>query len=291
MDLNETTLFVAVAEALSFTKAARALGIPISSVSRKVTALEQRLGVRLIERTPRRLALTEAGALYHERCARLLRELERAEADVRELQSVPRGTLRITAPPEYGEPRLERAILGFLSAHRDMQLDIHLEEQRSDLVRDRYDLAVRIGPLSDSSLIARRLERAARRLVASRAYLAAHGTPASPSDLEHHACLVHHAPMVWRFRHGKQITGVPVRGRLVANSYALLLAAARAGLGVAMVPARMCADDIESGQLSPLFDDQLIGNEIGIYAVYPSSKQPPAKLTRFLEALAAAFPG
>src|SRR5436190_15215496 len=107
MDLNETTLFVAVAEALSFTRAARALGVPISTVSRKVTALEQRLGVRLIERNPRKLALTEAGALYHERCARLLRELERAEADVRELQRTPRGTLRITAPPEYGMPRLE----------------------------------------------------------------------------------------------------------------------------------------------------------------------------------------
>lgn len=291
MDLNETTLFVAVAEALSFTKAARALRVPISTVSRKVTALEERLGVRLLERNPRKLALTEAGALYLERCARLLRELERAETDVRELQHVPRGTLRITAPPEYAAQRLEPAVVGFLTAHGDMQLDVRFEEQRSDLVRDRYDLAIRIGPLTDSTLVARRLDRAARRLVASPAYLAARGTPASCSELEHHACLVHANAPVWRFRRGKQVTSVPVRGRLVTNNYGLLTAAARAGLGIALIPARMCAADVASGQLLPLLDDQVTSHEVGVYAVYPSSKHPPAKLTRFLETLATTFGG
>lgn len=292
LDLNESTIFVSVWRARSFTGAARMLGLPISTLSRKVGALERRLGVRLLERNPRRIALTEAGALYYERCARILAELERAESDVRDLRAVPRGTLRISAPPEFGLRYLESTVTRFLSTYRDMRLEVSFDPLPADLVGERYDLALRVGPLADSTLVARRIAGAARRIVASPLYLNGCSAPATPHDLGEHECLIHRAGQrvtPWRLRVGQKLVAISVRGRLVANSYGLLVAAARAGLGIAMVPARMCADDIADGRLVPLLDQYLPGETTGIYAVYPSSEHPPAKLTRFIETMLAAL--
>ncbi|WP_263866297.1 LysR family transcriptional regulator [Thalassolituus oleivorans] len=188
-DLNEMAIFVHVVEAGSFTGAAKNLGLPKSTVSRKITQLEERLGVRLIQRTTRSLRLTDTGSAYYNHCARILGEIEEANIAVTQMQSTPTGTLRITAPVLFGSTVLSGLIADFMDDHPQVQIDLVLTDQRLDLVQDGIDVAFRVGQLEDSSLIGRHLGDARAILCASPEYVKKHGAPKHPSELQEHTLM------------------------------------------------------------------------------------------------------
>lgn len=221
-DLNETLLFVRVVEQGSFTAAARQLGLPKATVSRKVRELEDRLGARLLNRTTRRLALTEAGTVYFEHSKRIAENLDEAENAVHQLEGSPRGWLRVTAPYALGVTLLGPILVEFRERHPDVRLDIVLSSEILDLVGNEIDVALRVGSLPDSSLTAHRLAVFETQVFASTEYLARHGEPLVPEDLEdHHALVV--APTrrgeahAWRLSNGERDEEFAVRPAFVAN--------------------------------------------------------------------------
>jgi DNA-binding transcriptional LysR family regulator len=226
-DLNDTLLFVRVVEQGSFTAAARLLGLPKATVSRKVRDLEDRLGARLLNRTTRRLSLTEAGTVYFERSKRIAEDLDEAENAVHQLEGSPRGWLRVTAPYALGVTLLGPILPEFRKRYPDVRLDIVLSSEILDLVGGEIDVALRVGSLPDSSLSAHRLTVFETQVVASTGYLARHGEPLVPEDLENHHALVV-APTrrgeahAWRLSNGERDEAFPVRPAFVANDPYLL---------------------------------------------------------------------
>ena len=283
--------FLAVAEQGSCSAAARRLGTTKSTVSKRVRLLEERLGVRLLHRTTRRLALTTLGEIYRDNCRRLVGELADTEAMLSAHARNPRGRLRVTAPMTFGILHLGAFIARFQERYPEVAVDLTLDDRFLDLVGEGYDLAIRIGRLEDSSLMARRLGGATSRCVAAPAYLARHGVPAHPRDLARHNCLRYlytRRPDEWRFtRRGETVT-VRVEGSLAANNGDLLREAARAGLGIARLPSFMIARELEDGTLQSLLPDWG-GEEIGVFAVHPAHRQTNPALRAFLDALLAHF--
>jgi DNA-binding transcriptional LysR family regulator len=239
-DLNAVTAFVKVVEHQSFRAAARALEIPKSTISAKVAALEAELGARLLERTTRSLRLTEAGRAYHQRVAPALEALADAAQVVEELNEGPSGRLRVTTTVEGGQILLGPLVAEYLRRHPAVEVQIHLADRQVDLIEEGFDLALRAGPLPDSTLIARKLSLPGRfRVYASPEYLKVHGEPRRPADLAKHACLVMSAqshPTTWAFQVKKRRVSVEVRARCEANSFLVLRDLAAAGLGIARLP-------------------------------------------------------
>jgi len=289
--LQAIEAFLAVAERGSFSAAARALGTTKSTVSKRVRLLEERLGVRLLHRTTRKLALTGLGEVYRENCRRLLAELADTEAMLLAHARNPRGRLRASAPMTFGVLYLGGFVARFLERYPEVALDLTLDDRYVDLVGDGYDVAIRIGRLEDSSLMARRLGTAASCCVASPVYLERHGLPADPRDLAAHNCLRYlyrRRPDEWRFeREGEAVT-VRIQGTLSANNGDMLREAACAGLGVARLPAFMVVRELEAGRLRVLLPDWS-GEEVGIFAVYPPHRQTSPVLRAFIDALVAHF--
>ena len=227
-DLNETLIFVKVVEQGSFIAAANALGLPKTTVSRKVQELEQRLGARLLNRTTRRLGLTEAGSIYHEHCQRIARGLEEAESAVAQLQSGPRGWLRFTVPYSIGITWIAPLLGDFQAQYPEIQLDMHMGNEKLDLIAGEADLALRIGTLPDSNLVARKLGSLRTQVFASQSYIEQHGEPLHPDDLQHHRTLVmrksHNANnrFIWSLTDGRALRDFPVNPQLVANDPAAL---------------------------------------------------------------------
>jgi len=233
-DLNETLMFVKVVEQGSFTAAAKQLGVPKTTVSRKVSELEERLGAQLLMRTTRRIGLTEAGTVYYEHCRRIARELEEAESAVNQLQGGPRGWLRVTMPVSLGLIALAPLLPEFRSRHPEVRLDLLLSNDRLDLIGNEIDLALRFGALPDSTLVARRLAALRSYVYASPAYLARHGEPMAPEDLEHHHALA--MPMArrngrfcWLLTDGSREEEFAIRPVMVANDPFALKPALLAG--------------------------------------------------------------
>ena len=227
--------FARVAETGSFSAAARALNLSKSLISRQVSALEAELGARLISRTTRSLTLTEAGRGYYEQVARILAQMEEADLSVSQLQATPRGKLRVNAPMSFSLLRLAPVLPDFLALYPEIDVDVAMNDRRVDLMEEGFDLAIRIGRLADSSLVARKLGPMQRIVCASPAYFAERGLPKVPADLRTHACLCYsNADTVdeWRFSEpdGRPIT-VEVKGRVRANNGDLLRLAALRGLG------------------------------------------------------------
>ncbi len=278
--IGQIHLFVRVVEAGGFTAAARELGVPKSTVSRQIARLEDRLGVRLLERTTRALRTTEVGQAFYERCGRIVGDLAEAEAAVTQAQVVPQGTLRVSAPLTFGYLFLGDLVAAFMVAYPDVQVEVHLSDRKVDLIEEGYDLAIRAGTLSDSSMIARRLGSAESVLCASPAYLEAHGTPATPDDLKHHACLLYEyqSPSSWRVG---DVT-VPVSGRLVSNNGDILRAAAVAGLGIVNAPRFIVARELVEGRLVSILQEHLRQNA-GIWAIYPHNRHLSAKVRAFVD--------
>lgn len=242
-DLNDTLIFLKVVEHGSFTAAAKSLKLPKTTVSRKLRDLEARLGARLLNRTTRRLALTEAGTVYFEHCKRIAGQLEEAESAVHQLEGSPRGWLRITAPYTLSETTLTPILLEFRQRYPEVHLEITLSNDRVDLIENGIDVALRVGPLPDSSLVARRLAVYTSQIYASEDYLARYGEPVEPEDLQHHRTLVgsmhrrgqHYC---WSLTDGKRNEEFEVRPVLVANDPFVGLAMLGAGEGL------MLANDV-----------------------------------------------
>lgn len=286
-NLAAMAVFARVVEERSFTQAAGALGRSKSAVSKAVSQLEDRLGARLLNRTTRRLSLTEAGTAYYERAARILAEAAEADSAVSALQDEPRGTLRINAPMSFGQRHLAPAIGAFLERYPELRLDITLNDRIIDLVGEGYDVAVRIAALPDSSLIAAKLAPNRRLVCASPDYLARAGTPRHPQDLRRHNCFGYTYQATgnnWRFVGPEGPVTVRVTGTLSANNGEILKAAMRQGLGLGLVPSFSVTDELKSGELVAVLPDYS-DTETSVYAVYPHSRHLSAKVRAFVDFL------
>ena len=284
-DLNEIVVFANVVSAGSFAAAARSLDIPRSTVSRKVADLEERLGARLLQRTTRKLSLTDVGRAYYRHAERVVAEVEEAELSITRLQDVPRGLLRITAPLNFDH--LGPLVAAFLSLYPEVQIKMICTDRTVDLIQEGCDVAIRAGRLADSALIARRLGTLESFVVASPAFLEAGGAPAIPADLAHFDCLVFGAGTersAWRLSRAGEEIQVSVRVRYMVNDFEMLRAAAVAGLGISIVPAHLAASDLREGRLIRVLQGWS-SRDAPIHAVYPSSRHLSPTLRAFLEHL------
>ncbi|MBS0582090.1 MAG: LysR family transcriptional regulator [Proteobacteria bacterium] len=285
---DELSAFVEVARRHSFVGAARQLDKHVSAVSRAVATLEARLGVRLLQRTTRSVALTEAGRDYFQRGEALLAEFDGAEAAVRDLGASLRGTLRVSAASGSGVIQIAGLVPEFLAAHPHLQLDLQLGNRYVDLIEEGYDLAIRVGALADSRLIARKLAPNRRVLVASPAWLERHGRPRTPAALQRHACLVLDIgthPQRWQLVRRGAEEHVDARGPLRSNNVLALLAACRGDAGIALLPEFAVAADLRAGRLRRVLAGWATP-EHGVYAVYPSARFVPAKVRAFIDFIA-----
>jgi DNA-binding transcriptional LysR family regulator len=284
-------VFAKVVESASFAAAARHFDMSPTMVSKHVRRLEERLGVRLLNRTTRRVGATEVGQNYYERCLRILSEVEDAERAASDLQAAPRGLLRVTSSVAFGAHQLAPAIADYLVAYPDVSVDLILKHNFVDLVEERIDLAIRQGQLSDSSLIARKLYAVEMVLCASPDYLAANGTPQQPRDLVKHNCLIYTyaASGTWTFTdpNGKGEV-VRISGRILADSGDALLAFALKDAGIVLAPDYLVADALSAGRLIRLLPKYKTP-ATPVYAVYPHSNFLSAKTKTFIDFLATRF--
>jgi len=286
------TVFAKVVEQGSFARAAERLSISSSACSRQVAELEAHLDTRLLNRTTRRLSLTESGQGFYERCVQLLADLEEAEQAAAQTAARPRGTLRITTSINFGVRHVSPAIGAFLAKYPEVRFDVSLSDRIVDLVEEGYDLAIRIGSAGGETVVARKLGEARMVACASPAYLKAHGVPKTPEELARHACLTYeYMPVrnVWPFR-GKdgREHAVRVSGPLHSNNGDLLAAAAVAGVGIAYEPEFILGPDLKAGRLVPILS--AYSSPLGpIYAAYPSRRYLSAKVRAFVDFLAERF--
>lgn len=283
IDANAILVFAKVVEAGSFVGASKALDMPTSTVSRKVSELEARLGARLLQRTTRSLSLTDEGRIYYAHAARVAAEVEEAELAVDRMQEAPRGRLRVTVPLNFGF--LAPAFASYLARYPEVELEVVGADRLVDLVHEGFDVAVRAGGLADSTLVARRLGDLQSFLVASPRFLERAGAPEAPRDLESTDCLVFGAGELvrWRLVKEDEELAVDVRARLVVNDFDFLEQAARAGLGIAMLPAFRCVAHGGLSRVLPAWRSPAIP----IHAVYPSTRHLSPKVKTFLDHLQA----
>ncbi len=287
MNLNEMVVFAKVVQAGSFRAAARELQMPKSTVSRRVAALEERLGARLLQRTTRKLSLTELGDVYLHHCTRIVAEIEEAELAVTKLQAAPRGVLRVSAPLNPGF--LGPTITEFLRRYPETRIEMVSTDRVVDLVAEGIDVAIRVGRLADSTLICRALGKGSMLVVASPDYVDRHGAPETPNDLKTHDCLVFAAGQTrtqWQLRSGQTTSNVTVSARIVVNDFGILQQAALTSLGIALLPLQLCLEHIEAGRLVHLLPDWR-PPDVPMQAVYPSTRHLSPKLTSFLDLLRA----
>ncbi len=287
---EEMRNFVRVVDAGSITRAATLGHTAKSAVSRRLADLETRLGVQLLNRTTRRMTLTDAGHRFYAEASRLLGELAAAEAELGSAEAALSGRIRLAAPGSFGRLHLGAAINDFIAEHPQIRFDIDFNDRRIDLIEEGFDLAIRITKIQDSRLVARPLARATMAVAASPAYWARHGRPRRPADLARHQALeyAYRASSTWRYRApGSGANGsVRVPGVLTANSGDYLLEAAIAGLGVILQPRFICYQAIRAGLLEPVFPRHE-WSDIAVYAVYPQTRSLPRRLRAFIDFLAA----
>jgi|SRR5580700_308040 DNA-binding transcriptional LysR family regulator len=282
IDLMST--FVAVVEAGSFSEAGRRTGQQKTTVSQRVHQLEERLGVRLLQRSTRAVQPTQVGRAYYERCVRILADIDEAEQLARQDQTLPSGELRIQLPIELGMHIFGKFLVEFASQNPEVSLHIELSSRRMDMIDERYDLAIRTGTMPDSSLVSRRILSIRRGFYASAGYLNEHGEPKAFEDLRHHSCLRFQTDYfggewIANGPHGK-VTFNP-SGVVTANNLAILQDAAVAGLGIALLPALLCKEQVESGVLKPILLDW-VPEEAEVFVLYPSRHHLSAKVSAFL---------
>lgn len=280
--LSLDRLFVAVLETRSFIAASGRMGVSSGQASKMLSRLEADLGVQLIKRTTRSLSPTEIGQVYYERVKVLLEERDALDASIRQTSGAPSGRLRITAPMSFGAIQLVPALLAFAEEYPGISLDVSFSDRLADLVEEGFDVAVRIGHLSDSSLIVRRLCDARIVTVAAPTYLTTHGVPLRPEELSQHTCIIDtnfRAPHIWSFRDdtsGQNIQ-VPVTGRIAFSNGEACLTAAERGLGIACLPSFIAGTKIREGKLTPLLRN-FEPPALGIHALYPPARHLAAKV-------------
>jgi DNA-binding transcriptional LysR family regulator len=282
--LTQLRTFVRVAERGSFSAAACDLQVTQSTVSKAITALEQSLGVRLVNRSTRSVSLNETGSAYYQRCRRILSELDEADAVVAGLQGHISGTLKIAAPVPFGLTFISPRVARFHMQHPGLQVEIDLDDRALNLVEEKIDVAIRLGDPGTPGLVARRLGDSRFVAVASLTYLAARGVPKRPEDLAVHNCLAYaHQSERWEWRTVRSVARtVNVSGNYRSNNLLALRDAALAGIGVARLPQWMVDAEIKSGALRRVLEDYHLPS-FGIYAVFPSARQMPAKVRAFVE--------
>lgn len=283
-------VFVRVAALGSFSAAARALGMSQSMATKHVVAIEARLGIKLFNRTTRRVTPTEAGRRYLRSCERILAEIEEAEEAAAADRVAPRGMLRISVPVSFGIRHIAPALAEFGRLYPGVSVELGLNDRFVDLIEEDWDLAVRIGRLRDSSLVARRLAPCRTIVCAAPSYLAAKGTPRTLAELREHNCLGYtlpdpHDAERWRFgSHGETV--VRIGGNLRASNGEALRAAAVAGQGLIYQPTFLVGSDIRAGRLVPVRLDQPTADDLAVHAVRPPDRQPPARVQAFIDFLA-----
>ncbi|MEN5279168.1 LysR family transcriptional regulator [Brucella sp. TWI432] len=289
---DQVAAFLATVEHAGFTAAGAVLNRDGSLMSRRVTALEKRLGVRLLERTTRRVALTEAGETYYQRMRAAVLVMTEIDAEAAEASGTVRGTLRLSLPATFGRMWIAPILPAFLRQHPGLTVEARYEDRYVDLVAEGFDVAVRIGDLADSRLIARTLAPAKRLLCASPDYLTERGMPAHPSDLANHHCigfsrLASHP--VWHLGDEGKTLAVRISGPLVTDDATSLIDAAVAGAGIAMVSDWLAGPELKSGRLVPVLQAYPVATPEGIYIVHPSATLVPAKTRAFVAWLASAI--
>ncbi|MDA0238197.1 MAG: LysR family transcriptional regulator [Proteobacteria bacterium] len=277
-------LFVRIVETGSFSAVARELEMLQPSVSKHMNMLEQGLGVRLLNRTTRKISLTEAGKEYFERCQRIIDDVNELETEVFGLVDKPTGTLRISSPVAFGQIYMLPLLLAFRSQVAEYGVDLSYDDRYSDLVQEGFDVAIRFGELEDSQLIARHVGSSARVCVASPSYLSKHGTPQVPNDLKNHNCITytHLFSSVWPLRDVNGLLSIKVGGNFRANSGYAIRDAVLNGVGIALVPSLLVKEQIEGGTVVPILNEYA-PDPIKISAVYPSNRLIPRKVKLFVD--------
>jgi DNA-binding transcriptional LysR family regulator len=284
--LEQLEAFTAVAQSGSFTVAARKLNRDASIISRRVSQLEEQLGVRLLSRTTRRVTLTEAGKLYHVRVQVILDELAQANLEASDIATSPQGILRVSLPVTFGRQWIAPLFPAFLKQHPKIRIDAHFSDRRVDVVADSFDIAIRVGVLSDSSLTARKVASFRYVIAAAPSYLTKRGAPRTPEDLSKHDCLGFSGHAAWPdwplMKDGKRRTVHPV-GPLVADNSEAVLMAAIDGLGITYAADWLAGPAIRAGKLVEILPGWGGQGNDGIYAVLPPGHLVPTKTRLFVE--------
>ncbi|HEX6929263.1 MAG TPA: LysR substrate-binding domain-containing protein [Gammaproteobacteria bacterium] len=290
--ISDIAVFVRVVEQGSFTAAAASLGSSKAAISKYVGRLEKRLGARLLNRTTRRLTLTEAGESLYARAGAAIADLATAEAEILELASTPRGRLRVSAPSHFGEVFLAPLVADFRNRYPDVTLDLDLDNRIVDLVEEGFDAGIRITTLANSSLVARKLADIRMVTIASPAYLAKHGKPETPPDLRDHECLAYsldRAPGEWRYRSGlHRLVSVRVQGSFRCNNDGALKRAALDGLGILRFPELFVEQELREGKLVAVLQEFEM-QKVTLSAVFPTRAHLAPKVRVFVDFLAARF--
>lgn len=286
--LDAMHLFLRVAELGSFSAVAQQLGLARSVVTRQITALESHLGVKLMVRSTRRLALTSAGTAYLEKCRVILNLVEAAETDVAEERLIPRGNIRISLPLSFGIKRLAPLLLDFSQRYPEVSLDMDYTDRRVKLIEEGIDLSIRITRRMDPGDVVRKIGTSTMRVIASPEYLARHGRPQNPAELAHHECLGYTASEAisqWQFMVNGQLETFQLRSRINANNGEVLAEAAAQGLGITVQPDFIADSVIASGRVEQILLD-FPQPELGIYAMLPSNRHVPHRVRMLMDFLA-----
>ena len=292
--LDAMHMFVRVVETGSFTKVAHEFATTQPTVTKQISAMEARLEVRLLNRNTRGVSLTEAGALYYEKCKIIVADVAAAEDVVKLRQTHVQGQLRVGSSVAFGRRVLVPLALEFMKLNPELQVDLSFEDRYTDLVANGIDVALRLGKLADSTLGARTLGINPWVLVASPTYLKKHGTPRKPAELKDHATLIYSSVQgndVWRLRNPSgETVSIPVTGRLRSNNLSALLAAARAHMGIAALPSYVAYESLKAGRVQEVLKTSNLPEQ-EIHAVYPSPRLVPQKVQSFIAFLQGRFSG
>lgn len=290
---GEMSVFVRVVEDGGFSAAARTLGLTPSAVSKLISRLENRLGVRLMHRTTRAFSLTHEGVAFYQRSARILSDIEEAENAISRLHEAPRGTLKVNAAVAFATYQVVPLLPEFFARYPDVHLQLTVTDRVIDLVEEGVDVAIRIGAKADSSLIARKLADDRRIICAAPDYLSRHGTPLLPTDLARHNCLTWIGNQSglndWPFEGPEGLYTLPVDGRCEVNSGETLYELIRAGVGIGRIAEFRVGHDIRVGGLVPLLSEHHLTDLLPIYAVYPHRRHLLPKVRAFVDFLVAKF--
>ena len=287
--LDDILIFVKVAQFESFSRAARSLAMPISTVSRRLSVLERKLGVSLLRRTTRRVTLTTQGREYFNQCKEPLTLLQEAERVLTLGQNLPQGMLRVSVPVILGQSRFLNFLSGFLKAHPRIRIDLFMTNVFLDLVAENLDVAIRIGELEDSSVVATRIGKSIRYVVAAPEYLKGRKLPVEPADLERHDCVMLNArnnETDWDLFNGRKKARIHVSGPISSRDFNSLSTFVYRGHGIGLLPSTYCDEALASGALIRLLP-KWASAQIPVFAVYSNRKFRPSRLKVFLEALAA----
>ena len=294
--LDPVRIFVTTLQQGSLSAAARALGLSPATVSRRIAALEEELGVRLLDRNSRQLMATEAGQIYHQRMERILEDVAQTENLVRHIKQAPEGQLRVHSRTLLGIRLIAPLLHRFSASYPDLTVDLHLSEEPVNLIEQNFDVDLRLGPLEDSSYVARKLAIGERIVVASPSYVRSHAPVHVPEDLEKgHNCLTyrkHREPTSWRYLKDEQPCTLAVHGTVYANNGEVLRRAAISGLGIALLADWSVSDDVKAGRLVHLLPGYKLTNttfDNGVYVLFRDTRMLPLKVRVFIDFLAKAF--